>query len=280
MNASFATYIPGNSLLHRADARVKLLLMIAVSVTLFLVETWAGLACLAIAIFALALHAKLSFRSMALMLIPVSVLLFVMWACNAFVLDVNSSVQRYGLGVVSAGFAKGIAPIALVGTFGFSPEGCMHGLFYAVRIIFLLMASFVVVYTTTSNELSDALVAFLRPLRALKVPVDDIATTLSLALRFIPLVAEELLNVKRAQASRGARYDEGSLLQRVRAWSNVFIPLFVGMFRKANTLALAMDSRCYGAHERTALYERRVGKAGFTALVVGLALCVLCAVYL
>ena len=122
----------------------------------------------------------------------------------------------------------------------------------------LVVASLTVTYTTTSTELTDALGFFLRPLKRLGVPTDDIAMVFSLALRFIPVTAEEFGRVHDAQWARGASFAEGSLWERLRAWQTVLIPLFVGLFRRADSLAVAMDARCYGAPdvERTSLAPR------------------------
>ena len=144
------------------------------------------------------------------------------------------------------------------------------------------MASLTVTYTTTSTELTDALGFFLRPLKRLGVPTDDIAMVFSLALRFIPVTAEEFGRVHDAQWARGASFAEGSLWERLRAWQTVLIPLFVGLFRRADSLAVAMDARCYGAPdvERTSLAPRAFSGRSGLVLAVGLLACVALAVWL
>ena len=93
----------------------------------------------------------------------------------------------------------------------------------------------------------SALRSLLGPLRRVHFPVDDAATALSLAVRFVPVLGEELARVRNAQASRGARFDSGGLVARLQAWGRVLVPLFVGAFRRADRVAVAMDARCYGA---------------------------------
>ena len=176
------------------------------------------------------------------------------WVCNAFAFDVGSHAES-GLGGVSAGFAEGWQPVALVGTFGFVPQGCMFALFYAVRILLILWASFAVSFTTSVEALTGAFASLMRPLRAIRVPVDDVATMLSLAVRFIPLTAEELALVRSAQTARGARLESGSIWQRLFAYRTVFIPLVVRLFRRADTLSVSMVARCYGCTQRTSLEE-------------------------
>ncbi len=279
MIPSINTYIPGTSLLHRGDARVKLVLLLAYSATLFFIRSWVGMGIAALIVLALIFSARLPLRRFMKVLLPLFFILGIVWVCNAFVWDVHAIPTVGGIASVSAGFATGMAPIALVGDFGLYPEGCIRGLFYVARIVLLVLASFVVTYTTTSNELSDAFISFLGPLRHLKVPVDDVAMVLSIALRFIPLTAEEFFRVRDAQVSRGAAYEGGSLWQRISSWQTVFIPLFVGMFRRADVLAEAMEARCYGAGARTSLSKHEVTPAQIGVLLVGLLLCVALGVF-
>ena len=151
---------------------------------------------------------------------------------------------------------------------------------YVVRISLVIMASFVITFTTTSTQLTDALASILRPLRALKVPVDDIAFTLSLALRFIPLLFEQLGQIKIAQTSRGAQFGSGSLWKRLKTWMVVLIPLFIGFFRQADSVVEAMDARCYGAEERTSLNAQMMRARAWGVLAGALAVWVWCALFL
>lgn len=218
-------------------------------------------------------------------MLPVYVIVAFTVVFNAFSFDVAQAAAAggpSGLGDVSAGFLGAWSPIALFGTFGFVPAGFARGCFFAVRIILLVVGSLVVTYTTTSTELTNALSSFLRPLRRLGVPVDDIAMVFSLALRFIPVTAEELARVHDAQQARGASFDVGGLWQRLRAWQTVLIPLFVGLFRRADSLAVAMDARCYGAPdvERTSLAPRAFSLASGVVLAAGLAVCAVLSILL
>lgn len=276
---SWSTYVPGNSFVHRLDARVKLVLLLAFSITVFCVQHWTALGVLALVVAAAIADARLSWRRFGLLALPLLVIMLIVWVCNAFMLDVSAPASS-ALSSVSAGFATGWKPVVLWGSFGFSPQGCMFALFYAVRIYLILFASFVVTFTATSTQLSEAFISFLNPLRRLGVPVDDAATILSLALRFIPLIAEELAAIKRAQVSRGTQFDTGGAWQRISAYLAVFTPLLIGLFRRANVLACAMDARCYGAGPRTSLNEAMLTAPQVGTLVVGLAACVMLALAL
>ena len=112
------------------------------------------------------------------------------------------------------------------------------------------------------------------------MPVDDIAFTLSLALRFIPLLFEQLGQIKIAQTSRGAQFGSGSLWKRLKTWMVVLIPLFIGFFRQVDSVVEAMDARCYGAEERTSLNAQMMRASAWVVLAAALAVCVLCALFL
>ena len=283
MRINVSSYIPGTSPIHACDARVKIVLLAAYSVTLFLVDTWAGLV-LCAALFASAAASSGSpLRRFFALLVPVYVLAAFAVIFNGFAFDVGQAAPGAAPPLLGQepGLFGSLPPVALVGSFGLVPAGLARGCFFAVRIVLLVTASLVVTYTTTSTALTDALADFLRPLRRLRVPVDDIAMVFSLALRFIPVTAEEFGRVHDAQQARGASFTEGGLWERLRAWQTVLIPLFVGLFRRADALAAAMDARCYGAQpHRTSLHDRRLAGRSLAVLAAGLALCIAVAVLL
>lgn len=238
MQLRINTYIDGESFVHTCDARVKVLLLCAYTATVFWVETWAGQWLLGFLCLVLALSAHVPLGRMLAMGIPV----YMMAALTVLFASINNQV----------GFAL----------------GC----FYGVRMILLVLGSFIVVLTTTSTALTDALRSFVSPLRVLYVPADDIAMVFSMAIRFIPLMAQEICAIHDAQFSRGASFHRGGLWQRLSAWPPVFIPLFVGMFRRADKLSVAMDARCYGVRggRRTSLRDYRMTPASVAVSVVGL----------
>lgn len=242
--------------MHRLDARSKIIMLLVYSVSLFFIDTWAGMG-VAFALFMVAfLLSGLPGRALFGMVKPVYVLVAITVVCNAFLFD--------------------------YGAFGFSSEGFSRGCFYGARILLLVWMCLVVCLTSTSTQLTDALNSFLRPLRALHVPTDDIAMVFSIALRFIPLTAEEFVRVRNAQWSRGAAFDEGGAVARVKAYGAVLVPMFVGLFRRADSLAFALDMRCYGAPgvARTSVSAAPMDARAIAAAVCGCALCVCAAVLL
>lgn len=214
-------YVPGDTPVHRCDARVKIVVLLAFSIAVLLVRTWWGMAAFTAAVLVAAAVARLSPRLLNRMLVPVYVL-----AAFSVLFNVLASP---------------------------TPDGLAAGLFLAVRMIILVLASFVMCLTSSSSELLEAFSWFIGPLRKVGVPVDDVSFTLALALRFIPLVEQEFHIVNMAQRARGAR-QVGSFSRKLRIWGAAFSAVFVGLFRRADTMGDAMDARCYGAsRQRTRL---------------------------
>ncbi len=218
---SFSLYIAQDSPVHRLDARAKVVLLLVFSIGIFFVDSWWGMLAASAIVFAVFALSKLPAKAVFAGVIPVYVL------C-AFTLAFNAFTWQEGAGIA------------------FTLEGLVRGCFFAIRICLLVWASMIVCFSTTSTQLVDAFVWFLQPLRRLHVPVDDIAMMFSIALRFIPLIMQEYGQIKDAQWSRGARFDEGGLIARIRAHGAILLPLIVSLFRRADRLAQAMDARCYG----------------------------------
>lgn len=224
--------------LRGLDARVKITLMLAYSVALFCAESLAGLGAAAALLVSVALLGR----------VPLVRLL----REGAFAYLIVGFLLVYN--IVASGWLAGIA--------------------VAARLVLLVWASLLLMALSTSLELSEALRRLLAPLGRLGLPVRDFTTSLSIALRFMPLFAEELGAVKAAQASRGASFEDGGIMRRLQAYSGLMVPLFVGLFRRADRLASAMEARCYGASdEPTSLDGRRFSLSDGAALLIGVAAC-------
>jgi len=131
-------------------------------------------------------------------------------------------------------------------------EGLRTAVFMAVRLIFLIMGSSLMTFTTTPNALTDGIEKLLSPLKLLKVPVHEIAMMMSIALRFIPILLEETDKIMKAQIARGADLESGNIIQKAKSMIPILVPLFVSAFRRATDLAMAMEARCYrGGEGRT-----------------------------
>ena len=153
-------------------------------------------------------------------------------------------------------------------------------MFLALRIALLVFACSLLTFTSSVADITVALSRLLSPLDKMRVPVQDVSMIVSIALRFIPTITESALTVKRAQEARGARFDEGPVLERVKAWALVLAPLSVRLFKTAETLSVAMDARCYGVSPRMDLRGGRMGPADALVLLAGTVALVAVAVFL
>ena len=147
-----------------------------------------------------------------------------------------------------------VATIFLFGCIGFrvTEEGLRTAVYMAIRLIYLIMGASLMTFTTTPTALTDAIESLLKPLNRVHVPVHEIAMMMSIALRFIPILLEETDKIMKAQIARGADLDSGNIIQKAKAMIPILVPLFVSAFRRANDLAMAMESRCYrGGEGRT-----------------------------
>lgn len=252
-------YLPGDSVVHSADPRAKVVLAMVFLGALFAVETWTGFAVASAVILALIVNSRVPVRMVARGLRPVFTIMLITLCLNALAWGDPESVR-------------------LVGSVGFSAEGARRGLFLVIRIMVLMVGTSLVTFTTSPVALTDAVSSLMRPLNAFRFPVDDVAMMFSIALRFIPTTAEEADRIVIAQTARGARFDQGGVVRRAGAWLPVLVPLFVRLFRRADDLAIAMESRCYTGRGRTRLRELRLTGGDVTILVVGVCGSVLLAV--
>lgn len=255
----FGQFVPGDSPIHRFDPRAKLGIVAAYTVVLFSIQAWAGFAIAAVAVSVALMVSRVPLRIALRGLRAVALLLAFTLVANAF---------------------RWQAPVALVrlGPIGVDRAGLATGLFFVVRIVLLVVGTSLLTLTTSPVALTDALSRVMRPLRAVRVPVDDIATMFSIALRFIPTTAEEAEKIVVAQSARGAVFDEGGPIRRAKAWVPVLVPLFVNLFRRADDLAVAMESRCYIGVGRTRLHEPRMRPSDWLALAAGVTVAVATAI--
>lgn len=249
-------YYPADSPVHRLDARAKLGCAAALTFALFAVDSGWGLAAVAAGIMAAVAVSTVPVRVVARGLKPLAFIL-------AFTLAANALRWRPD------------EALLFIGPLGIDAEGLARGVFFGARIALLVAGTSLVTLTTSPVALTDAFSALLRPLAAVRVPVDDVATMLSIALRFVPTTAEEAERIVVAQTARGAVFDRGGPVKRARAWIPVLVPLFVRLFRRADDLAIAMESRCYTGQGRTRLHEpvmRGTDRVALAAVVTASAL--------
>ena len=268
--------MPGTSLVHNMNAQVKIILTCVFSVAAFFLETWLGLGLLAAVTCIVYAVARVDLGRAILGIKPVTVILLLTVVCHAFSLNAADAANNSAL---LGGFATGVY-VTLVGSFGITLAGVLSGVFFAVRICLLVIICCLLTFTTSMREMVDALNGLLKPLSVLHVPVEDISTIISIALRFIPTTIEEAVRISNAQKARCASFDTGNVFKRLGAWFYVLIPLFVRLFMRADELACAMDARCYGTCPRTHLHNLKMGGADVCVLLVCSALIIVLCVFL
>ncbi len=248
-------HFPGESIVHRVDPRLKLVLVIAYVVMLFMASNPVGLA-LSVALLALCYAlAKIPVRVMVKSLKPIMPIILFTALINLF-------------------FIKGEgSPLVHIWRLSIYWEGIRYSLIMAVRIVALIAGTSLLTYTTSPIALTDALERLLKPLTKLHLPVHELAMMMTIALRFIPTLIDETDKIMNAQKARGAMLDSGSLMQRLKALVPVMIPLFISAFRRADELAMAMECRCYrGGEGRTRMRVLKFSGKDWGAL----AFCLVC----
>lgn len=240
-------YFPGNSIVHKLDPRMKIILIFLLIVSIFICKNIAGLGAIILFSVILVLISKIPFKTVLKSIKPLVVIILLTAVLNIF-------------------YGKGDALVQL-GKLKITADGIETAVFMAVRIITLVVISSLLTYTTSPTELTDALERLLKPLKLIKIDVHSIAMTMTIALRFIPTLIEEIEKIMSAQKSRGADLESGSLIHRAKALIPVLIPLFVSAFRRAGELAYAMECRCYrGGEGRTKMKVMKLSARDFLSL--------------
>ncbi len=254
-------YFPGNSVIHRLDPRFKIVFTLLYIVMLFmgdaLYSLTIGIIYCVIAVFLSKIPVKLFGKSLK-PLLPILLL--------TAILDII--------------FIKDGDVYLKFGFFELTEEGVLTAVRMVVRIVFLIIGSSLLTYTTSPIQLTDAIERLLSPLKKLKFPVHSFAMMMTIALRFIPTLMEETDKIISAQKARGASFDSKKLSEKAKALIPVLIPLFVSAFRRAEELATAMECRCYrGDVERTKMKQMKASAidgiaTGFTVIMIGAAIAV------
>lgn len=230
-------YFPGNSVIHRLDSRVKLVLDILYLVILFTAQSYTGLLL------------GMLFMVMCYMLARIKLVMILKSVKPILPLMIFT-------GILNLFFVKGETPLFKWEFIEIYPEGVNTALFMLIRVITLIVGMSLLTYTTSPIMLTDAIERLLSPLKKIHVPVHELSMMMTIALRFIPTLVEETDKIMSAQKARGADFDSGNLFQRAKALLPILVPLFVSAFRRADELAVAMESRCYhGGEGRTRLRQ-------------------------
>jgi energy-coupling factor transport system permease protein len=248
-------HFPGNSLVHRFDPRLKLVLTIAYIVLLFAASNPLGLTLSILFLAVMYRLAKIPGKMILKSLKPILPIVVFTAVLNLFFVSGEGE------------------PLVHIGFLTIYAEGVRYAVLMAVRVMALIAGTSLLTYTTSPIVLTDAIEQLLKPLGKLHFPVHELAMMMSIALRFIPTLIEETDKIMNAQKARGAQLDSGTLKQRIQALVPVLIPLFISAFRRADELAMAMECRCYrGGDGRTRLKVLRCTRQDY----IDLAVCIVC----
>ncbi len=225
---AFGQYYPTNSPIHKLDPRAKLIFSLLFMIFIFFAKSYTAFFYVIIFLSAVTIIAKIPLKIVLKSLKLVLFLLIFTGLINLFLYNEGRVIAHWWV-------------------FTITDRGIDFTIKLALRLSLLIIGTSMLALTTTPMELTDAIESLLKPLKYIKVPVHDIAITMSIALRFIPTLMEETDKIIAAQKARGAAFDTGKAHERVKSMIPILIPLFVSSFRRADELADALDARCYNA---------------------------------
>ncbi len=242
-------YMPGDSLLHKADPRTKIILTFIMMIFIFLISTYWGYLLLTLFTAITVVSSNIPVKFVLKGLKPVLFIVIFAGIINIFTIK--------GTEIWSWGFLS------------ITYEGINVAIKMAIRLFLLIITASLLTYTTTPIALTDAIEKLLGPLKRVKVPVHEIAMMMTIALRFIPTLLDETDKIIKAQSSRGADFDSGNMVERAKSFIPVLIPLFISAFRRADELATAMEARCYrGSEGRTRMKQLRFSGSDAVVTVI------------
>lgn len=245
-------YYPGNSIIHRLDARLKIIVALLFIVELFIVDNFYGFAIATAALAIVIAIAKVPVSFIFRGLKPILIILLFTFALNIFLVKGTVLWQWHNLTI--------------------SYEGVNTAIFMAIRLILLIAGTSMLTLCTKPLALTDGIEKLLYPLSKLGVPTHEIAMMMTIALRFIPTLLEETDKIMKAQQARGADFESGNIFHKIKNLIPIIVPLFVSAFRIAMDLAMAMEARCYrGGKGRTRMNEIKYHARDFVGYFLALA---------
>lgn len=251
-DVTFGQYLPGDSIIHKMDARVKIVISILFMISIFLCKNYFALGLVLLLALSVCACSKIKPKIILKGLKPIIVIVIFTTVLNLF----------YGNG----------EPLIKLGFLKITADGINNAIFMGLRIIILVIFGLMLTYTTTPTSLTDAIESLLKPLTYIHIDVQSFAMTMTIALRFIPTLLEEVGKIMAAQKSRGADMESGNIFKRIKAIVPVMIPLFVSSFRRANELEYAMECRCYrGGNGRTKMKVMKMQLRDYIMLAFSIA---------
>lgn len=249
-------YVPGDSIVHRLDPRVKIGLVFIFIIQLFINDAWVGFGVFFLAMAAITIISRLPFSFVMKGLRPIFILVLITLFFNVF-FSKGTVIWEYRFTLIWDFTVK------------ITKEGLFTGLKMAIRLILLVFSTSLLTLTTSPIQLTDALENILSPMKVVGVPAHELAMMMTIALRFIPVLVEETDKIFKAQRSRGAKFGRGNVIEKAKSLLPILVPLFVHAFKHAEDLAAAMESRCYrGGEGRTRLKQLKITMSDLAAIAI------------
>ena len=248
-------YIQGNSILHKLDARVKILCLFILSAAVIGASSISGYALALGTIFALLLLSGLPIRCAVGSVRRIFWFLLVILMMNALFFDRENALASWWIFHISRG-------------------GIKQGFSVVINVVLILILGNLLTMTTSPTQVTTALENLIKPLKLIGVPTEDVAIIISVAIQFIPILMEEAELIKMAQIARGARFESKKLSERTASFLPLVVPIFISAFRRADELSLAMEARGYrNAKNRTKRKKTPLVPSDYTALIVCASIC-------
>ncbi len=242
-------YFPGDTVITRLDPRTKIISLIVFIAALFTAKSWISFGVIFVFLTVCVILSKLTLKTIFKGLKPLLIIIIFTAILNGF-------------------FTKGDV-IVKFWIFSLTKQGLQRAALMILRIVMLITGSLLLTYTTSPIALTDGLEVLLSPLKKIHLPIHELSMMMSIALRFIPTLIEETDKIMSAQKARGADFETGNILEKAKALMPLLVPLFVSAFRRADELAVAMESRCYhGDSGRTRMKQLTMKWYDAVALVL------------
>ncbi len=256
-NITFGQFIDTKSVLHRLDPRMKIVLLIAIIVFIFLAGNFVGLGLITLFCLSLLIASKIPVKMYLKNLKVILPIIIFTAIINAFYVSTGTVLLDWWI-------------------FKVTTDGVARAVFMSARVVLLILISSALTYTTTPNDLTDAIERLLSPLKFIGLGnvVHMLAMMITIALRFIPTLLEETGKIMNAQKARGASFTEGKLLEKIKALIPILVPLLISSIRRAYELAEAMECRCYnGGEGRSRMKQLKLGGGDLFAFVLCAVIC-------
>lgn len=250
-NITIGQYIPGETIIHRLDPRVKIMATIAYITALFFVKDFFPYIYVLAYLGTVIWLSEISVKTILKSLKPLAIIILLTLIFNIFMTP-GEAIRIFGYNLKFV-----------------TKEGLYSAAYMGLRLMFLITGASLLTLTTSPIALTDGIEKLLNPFRKLGVPAHELAMMMTIALRFIPTLLDETDKIMKAQMARGADFESGNLFNRAKAMIPLLVPLFISAFRRAEELALAIEARCYrGGENRTRMKQLKLIGIDYSASIV------------